>query len=382
MATLREIRQAIGFNLPGSQPRAMQRYKVAAGSTNTVIRSDELTGANDVHAGKYVVINEPDTKRELIDLTREVDGNSVENKTLTLAGALPVVPQAGWTFELWAAEFPPDVIANYVNQALGDANTRSHEPMSADTLYLGPEERVMRPPLAMEYLSRVEVLQANAAHDLMRSNTQWPVEVVKDTASLQLEVRVVPSNTEVRVQFEALHPARWSHVAAVGYSYGNLRNLSMGTTSAGKEAAALPPDQGRGWFHLQVPIAGGGVVDSVFIEGDGQFALAELNFIDEEAEDWKPMPYSIHLGTRTVSLRGGYYGPQRVRLLGGRRFEPLEHDLDESPVVPEFLVNQATGLALMGLGAEDGEASLAGPWFRRAKTSYLSIPAYDRAQLR
>ena len=358
----------------------MRKYRTTAASNDaSTLISNQVAYASNTKTGQYVVVNEPNTTRPVADLIRVIAENDLGGGTLSLAGALPVTPESGWDFEIWAEAYPPDAINGLVNLALGDAELRAYEPVVADTLYLGPYDRTLTVPDGFEWLSRLQVLQWRDTLELSRNGATWPAEAPLDRDSFPTEMRVLPANTHIDVRLEPdVYLGRWTHLVVVGYNLG-AAGMRMGLALDALEIVDFPEWQRTGWFHLEVPVSSRSTTDTFVLWANGAVAVEEVWLQDERTERWVETRFDIFPGTGMLG-----FGPpegRRIRLLGGKKFDQFTSDRDIAKVSPNFLINQATGLALMGRSAREGDIDLAAPWFARARTWFNTLPTLGERRL-
>ena len=109
--TRKQLRQSIGYNLGALHTGTTYD----AGSTTTLI-SLTFTGGDDYHNGKWVVVY--DTSNSDNAETRLVSDYTSSAYRLTLGQALSFATAAGDTYELWDTPYNPDVIDEFINQAI------------------------------------------------------------------------------------------------------------------------------------------------------------------------------------------------------------------------------------------------------------------------
>ena len=306
MATLRAIRQAIGFNVPGQQPSAMQLYTTTADSPDAhTIVSALLEGDSGSHRGKYVVVNEPDTERTLSGLLRRVDSFDAETGQLTLVGDLPFTPDEDTDFELWESIHSPQTIHSLINQAIDHANKRTYDPLIATGMYLGPTERHMDVPEDFYYISRVQSL--SAVHHRVVGIEGWPDAAPQDTTSLTVRVWNLPQATAVAVEVADVNVSRFTHLGVVAYNYGDADELTLSIDGGPSTAYAV---QGKGWKYVSHPIASMADVTELELNvsrvaGGAQaypLGVRFLMFVDEATAEWEDVKFYVERGLSSVDI--------------------------------------------------------------------------------
>ena len=119
--TRKQLRQSIGNNLGAI--RTGTAYD--AGSTTTLI-SLSLVGGDDSYNGKWLVV--ADVTNSNNTETRIISDYTASAYRLTVQQAYSFATAAGDTFEIWDDEFRPEVIDEFINQAIIDATGQAYHP--------------------------------------------------------------------------------------------------------------------------------------------------------------------------------------------------------------------------------------------------------------
>jgi len=306
------------LRVPGQQPQAMHPYVLTANSPSPdqlVVAT--LSGETNSHSGKYVVVNEPGTTRTPRDLTREVRTFDADTSTLTLYGNLPYTPQAGTGIELWDSRYPPFAIESYINQAIENANQRTYQTSSVDTILVGPLGREFVVPRGMQYVSAVQIQRSVEYAEIAGEFSAWPASTQADYYTLGIHVRQLPAATDIALDVpESLERGRWTHVAALVYNHDSASALAIEIPgAAGFEFGRVLVDvQGRGWHYAVAPLEGSGAIDRLVLNvgnlpnSNDPFPLSvwRVRVVNEDSAQWQDVEFTLPQGTGQVNLPYAY----------------------------------------------------------------------------
>ena len=147
--TRKQLRQSIGYNLGALHTGTTYD----AGSTTTLI-SLTFTGGDDTHNGKWVVVY--DTSNSDNAETRLVSDYTSSAYRLTLGQALSFATVAGDTYELWDTPYNPDVIDEFINQAIMGAMGWVYDPIENISLHGDGHQTRFDIPSNISMISKIE----------------------------------------------------------------------------------------------------------------------------------------------------------------------------------------------------------------------------------
>ena len=120
--TREQLRQSIGYNLGAL--RTGTAYD--AGSTTTLIDTN-LIGGDDSYNGKWIIVSDASDSSNIE--TRLVSDYTASAYRLSLQKALTFSTAAGDTYEIWDEPYRPEVIHDFINQAIIDATGQAYDPV-------------------------------------------------------------------------------------------------------------------------------------------------------------------------------------------------------------------------------------------------------------
>ena len=144
--TREQLRRSIGRNLIGH--RLIASTATAAGD-ETSLTDDTLLGGDDNYNGWWTVLNGGEIRR--------VSDYDAAGSRLSWTRPLPEATAAADTYELWPSEYPPEVIHDYINQAIGEAEGHIYEPVEDESLQAGGGVTRFPVPAGVDAISKVQV---------------------------------------------------------------------------------------------------------------------------------------------------------------------------------------------------------------------------------
>ncbi len=161
--TREQLRRSIGRNLIGH--RLIVSEATSAGDTSGLI-DDTLLGGDDNYTGWWLVANSG-------EIRRVSDYDSVTSR-LSWSKVLRQATAVNDPYELWPSEYPPAVIHDYINQAIGEAVGHIYEPVEDESLQAGGGLARFAIPEDIDAISKVQVrVAASPAHLVEADTAMW-----------------------------------------------------------------------------------------------------------------------------------------------------------------------------------------------------------------
>ena len=117
--TLTDLRQAVGRNLG-----KMTTGTATGGSTSTTVDTS-LFGGDDEYIGSYIHF----TRGNKIGTTHRISDYTSSSQTLTHKTTTSGAIVSTDTYELWESGFDPDVVDEFIDQAILELAGRSYDPI-------------------------------------------------------------------------------------------------------------------------------------------------------------------------------------------------------------------------------------------------------------
>ncbi len=144
--TREQLRRSIGRNLIGH--RLIVSAATSAGDTTSLI-DDTLLGGDDNYNGWWFVAKGGEIRR-----VSDYDSTDAQ---LSWTRPLSEATTVNDSYELWPSEYPPEVIHDYINQAIGEAAGHIYEPVDDESLQAGDCLTQFPIPAGIDAIWKVQV---------------------------------------------------------------------------------------------------------------------------------------------------------------------------------------------------------------------------------
>ena len=380
MATLREIRRSVGYNLDGIDHGAMVVRRTTAVSTDAAIIHDSTIRQQNLDGFWFV----SGGSGALSGVIRRIIGNDVSGGTLTLQTALPALAPADMEYEVWDQKIPPAGVHDRINQSITEANERTYVPVMRDNLFIGRQAHNFEIPQDFDYVREIHYMSpflpgmsgegiwwclAGEGIGSPPDGSEW------EYSRLGVHLLSLPvAGLEYAVQEPSPGTIGYSHVAAV--VYGTASDAGIAITIGGE--VYRETNVGLGWRYVTIPLQ---VLSATEIEtinlrstGVAPILLYMVALIQEEAVRWRKASFTIPPGGGRAYLGALFDDYVRLRIHGGKNIEALEADAAELSINPAFIIKKTTALSLVSLGREDPDSTLYQQWAQQARFDYFALP--------
>ena len=144
--TREQLRRSIGRNLIGHR---LIVSKATSDGDETGLVDDTLFGGDDNYNGWWIVVKAGEIRR--------VSDYDSTDARLSWTRPLPEATAATDSYELWPSEYPPEVIHDYINQAIGEAVGHIYEPVEDESLQAGDGVSRFPIPAGIDAIWKVQV---------------------------------------------------------------------------------------------------------------------------------------------------------------------------------------------------------------------------------
>ena len=158
--TREQLRKSVGRNLIGH--RLIVSAATSDGDTTGLI-DDTLLGGDDNYIGWWLVANAGEIRR--------VSDYDSSTSRLSWTRPLSQATAVSDSYELWPSEYPPEVIHDYINQAIGEAAGHIYEPVEDESLQAGGGLTRFAIPEGVDAISKVQVRVSASSPSPMDANT-------------------------------------------------------------------------------------------------------------------------------------------------------------------------------------------------------------------
>ncbi len=405
--TRKQLRQSIGNNLGAM--RTGTAYD--AGSTTTLI-SLSLVGGDDNYNGKWLTV--ADVTNSNNTETRIISDYTASAYRLTVQQAYSFATAAGDTFEIWDAQYRPEVIDEFINQAIIDSTGQAYDPVEDVSLHA--DNRNMRFDIPanisiinhLYYRSRVTSTILHSCNAAFDETVDSDITVTVDTedkkrgtGSNKFVIAAGASAGDIATDsFTSKDISKYDYLecwvkSTVATSAGNLKILLDDSASCASpiETLEVPALTANTWTYVRMALANpetDTAIISIGLEYDAdlnacQVRLDDIKVVQNDTAEWTIFPkhlWKIDRSARDLilfdsgRLEAGY---SLLKITGGDKPALMTAETDTSEVDDSYIIARATGLAFAaasgGTGTDpDQKRQQAAFWLGLAEQSKRAFP--------
>ena len=408
--TRKQLRQSIGNNLGAM--RTGTAYD--AGSTTTLI-SLSLVGGDDNYNGKWLTV--ADVTNSNNTETRIISDYTASAYRLTVQQAYSFATAAGDTFEIWDAQYRPEVIEEFINQAIIDATGQAYDPVEDVSLHA--DNRNMRFDIPanisiinhLYYRSKVTFTTLHSCNAEFDETVDTDITVTVDTedkkrgtGSNKFVIAGAATGGEIATDsFTSKDISKYDYLEcwikvsgiASATASGNLKILLDDSASCASpiETLDVPALEPNTWTYVRMALANpetDTAIISIGLEYDSdlgacQVRLDDIKVVQNDTAEWTIFPkhlWKIDRSARDLilsdsgRLEAGY---TLLKITGGDKPALLTTETATSEVDDSYIIARATGLAFAaasgGTGTDpDQKRQQAAFWLGLAEQSKRAFP--------
>lgn len=380
--TREQIRVAIGYNL------GMEVIEADAAGSTTTFLTDDIFSATDDQNGKWIVFTSGSNDGSI----RRITDSSIatERTTLTFSPSVGTATADGDTAETWPAEYRPEAIHEFINNAIIEATGRVFDPEEDVTFHTdGIQTRFDLPTEfamvnAVYYRSSVPDKLLSAADATWTTTTDADFTQLADSehrkrggASLRLTIAAAAAANDVVGQDisstnlrDMTHLEMWikSSVATAAADFHILLDDTAGGGSA-VETLAVPALSADTWTFVRIALANpqsdGAIVHVRFRYttdiGAATVWLNDIRAINNDKAVWVRLPNNLWIIDREArdlvltDAGRSFIGYALLKVVGGDNPVLLTADSTVNEIDDEFVIARATEMALMASARGSGE---------------------------
>ena len=382
-----------------------------AGSTTTLI-SLSLVGGDDNYNGKWLTV--ADVTNSNNTETRIISDYTASAYRLTVQQAYSFATAAGDTFEIWDAQYRPEVIDEFINQAIIDATGQAYDPVEDVSLHA--DNRNMRFDIPsnisiinhLYYRSRVTstiLHSCNAAFDetvdsdiTASTDTQ---DKKRGTASAKFVIASGASAGDIATDsIGSKDISKYDYLecwvkSTVPTSSGNLKILLDDSASCASplETLSVPALAADTWTYVRMALSNpelNTAIISIGLEydadiGASQVRLDDIKVVQNDTAEWTIFPkhlWKIDRSARDLILTDSgriEAGNSLLKITGGDKPALLTTETATSEIDDSYIIAKATALAFSartgGAGTDpDQRRQQADRWDARAERAKRAFP--------
>ena len=413
--TLEDLRKAIGRNLGKMQTGTTS----GSGSTTTAVDAT-LFGGDDEYIGSYIRI----TSGTYDGTTRRITDYASSTGTMTFAAVGGTVA-GSVTYELWKDGFDPDVIDEYINQAMWEITGRIYDPVENLDIHTDRINARWEIPSGINMIQDIYYRDKFTVKQLHNCNTAFDESVDSDftitadtedykTGSASNKIVIAAgasagdtaSDTITTVDISKYDYIEFWIKSSVATSAGNLK-IHLVDAGGIEESLDVPALTANVWKYCRVALVApydNTAITQVRFEYDSDLGacvvhLDDIKVVKNDTAAWEKLARNTWRidkqgtvqGASTADLvlsdRGrALAGYRLIKLVGGNVPTEFSADTTTTEVPERFVTAYATALTAQAGSIRndidtDGMRTLAGFWHNKAAESRNALPFLTNVRL-
>ena len=373
--TRKQLRQSVGYNLGAIETGTTYD----AGSTTTLI-SLTLVGGDDNYNGKRITVF--DTSNSDNAETRIVSDYTASAYRATLQQALSFSTVAGDTYEIWNEPYTPDMIHEFINQAITDATGVAYDPIENVSLHTDGSSMRYDIPSNISIINRLftSLHSCNAAFD-ETIDSDFTVSVDtndkrKGSGANKFVIAAGASAGDIATDsIGSKNISKYDYLecwvkSTVATSAGNLKILLDDTASCATplETLSVPALSADTWTYVRIALANpetDTAIISVGLEYDSDLGactvwLDDIKVVQNDTAVWEIFPKHLWRVDREardlVLTEGGKFevGYALLKITGGDKPALLSAETGTSEIDDSYIIARATALAFSAASGGPG----------------------------
>ena len=405
--TRKQLRQSIGYNLG-----VLKAGTATGGTNNTLIDVNTFRGGDDTYNGKIILVT--DASDGTTQTTQYVNDYTASNNTVQFQQNASFTVASGDTYEIWDDAYEPEVIEEFINQAIIDATGQAYDPVEDVSLHADNRNMRFDIPSNISIINRLYYRNKVTSTLLHSCNAAFDETVDSDitvTVDTEDKKRGTGSNKFVIAagasagdiatdSISSKDISKYDYLecwvkSTVATSAGNLKILLDDSASCASpiETLEVPALTANTWTYARMALANpetDTAIISIGLEYDSdlgacQVRLDDIKVVQNDTAEWTIFPkhlWRIDRNARDLiltdsgRLEAGY---SLLKIQGGDKPALLTTETATSEIDDSYIIARATGLAFAaasgGPGTDpDQKRQQAAFWFGLAEQSKRAFP--------
>ena len=372
--TREQIRRSIDANLD----QAPASSATGNGDTLTLVDATYI-GGDDEFNGGWIVF----TSGTNDGLIRRVTDYASSTGTFTFKPAATANTAANDTYEYWRAEYPPDRIHEFINQAIIQRTPRGLVPDEDESNHAHGRDSRYDIPSTLVAVSSVDYRNSYSGTTVDEANSAWTagtsVTIVADSedrkahsASTRMYLSSVSAGTVGYKDVSSLDLRKYDTLefwfkSSVAHTAGHL-TIVLGEASAlatPRETINVPAADARTWTYMRVSLANPELLSAITsvglkfasgASGNTRYVwINDIKAVDSQSATYARVwsgNYRMEREARKVFLTQAArreVGYKLIRLVGYKLPALLTADSTTCEIDPDLVVARATSKALFSL---------------------------------
>ncbi len=405
--TLKQLRQAVGFNLG-----ALHTGTAYDAGSNTTLISLSFVGGDDSYNGKWVAV--ADASNSDSTEFRIISDYTASAYRATLQQQLSFATAAGDSYEIWDQPYKPETINEFINQAIVDSTGLVYDPIENISLHGDGKQTRYDIPSGISQISKVEYRNKISFTRLHDCGSTFDEKTDGDfTQSLDTKDKkqgtqalkmVIASGASagdfVTDSITSKNISGYDYIemwvkSTVATSAGNLKLLLDDSASCASplETLSIPALSADTWtfvrMQLSTPELDTAII-SIGLEYDSDLGactvwIDDIAAVKNDTAEWSTLDrrlWKIDKEARDlILLRDGQdaLGYSLIKITGGDKPATLSSETDTTEIPERFIVAFATMRALLansgGASTDpDSKRQLAAYWDSETNRAKASFP--------
>ena len=390
----------------------MKAGTATGGTNNTLIDVNTFRGGDDTYNGKIILVT--DASDGTTQTTQYVNDYTASNNTVQFQQNASFTVANGDTYEIWDDAYEPEVIEEFINQAIIDATGQAYDPVEDVSLHADNRNMRFDIPSNISIINRLYYRNKVTSTLLHSCNAAFDETVDSDitvTVDTEDKKRGTGSNKFVIAggasagdiatdSISSKDISKYDYLecwvkSTVATSAGNLKILLDDSASCASpiETLEVPALTANTWTYVRIALANpetDTAIISIGLEYDSdlgacQVRLDDIKVVQNDTAEWTIFPkhlWRIDRNARDLiltdsgRLEAGY---SLLKIQGGDKPALLTTETATSEIDDSYIIARATGLAFAaargGPGtAPDQKRQQAAFWFGLAEQSKRAFP--------
>ncbi len=411
--TLKQLRQAVGFNLG-----ALHTGTAYDAGSNTTLISLTFVGGDDSYNGKWIAV--ADASNSDSTEFRIISDYTASAYRATLQQQLSFATAAGDSYEVWDEPYKPETINEFINQAIVDSTGKVYDPIENISLHGDGKQTRYDIPSGISQISKIEYRNKISYTRLHDCGTTFDEKTDSDfTQSLDTKDKkqgtqalkmVIASGASagdfVTDSITSKNISGYDYIemwvkSTVATSAGNLKLLLDDSASCASplETLSIPALSADTWtfvrMQLSTPELDTAII-SVGLEYDSDLGACtvwvdDITAVKNDTAEWSTLDrrlWKIDKEARDlILLRDGQdaIGYALIKIVGGDKPALLSAETDTTEIPEAYIIAFATARALLansgGASTDpDSRRQLAAYWDGETNRAKASFPMLNNVR--
>ena len=411
--TLKQLRQAVGFNLG-----ALHTGTAYDAGSNTTLISLTFVGGDDSYNGKWIAV--ADASNSDSTEFRIISDYTASAYRATLQQQLSFATAAGDSYEVWDEPYKPETINEFINQAIVDSTGKVYDPIENISLHGDGKQTRYDIPSGISQISKIEYRNKISYTRLHDCGTTFDEKTDSDfTQSLDTKDKkqgtqalkmVIASGASagdfVTDSITSKNISGYDYIemwvkSTVATSAGNLKLLLDDSASCASplETLSIPALSADTWtfvrMQLSTPELDTAII-SVGLEYDSDLGactvwIDDITAVKNDTAEWATLDrrlWKIDKEARDlILLRDGQdaIGYALIKIVGGDKPALLSAETDTTEIPEAYIIAFATARALLansgGASTDpDSRRQLAAYWDGETNRAKASFPMLNNVR--